>query len=145
MKTQNAAMFPVVVCACACATSTTIQSAFAQDDDNATDGVKRCVSLRQIDHTKVIDDDTVLFFLRGGDVMRNDLPGRCPTLMSEDAFMYRTSLDQLCNSDTITVLNDVGFGFTPGATCGLGEFEPITEDEAETFEGAALEDAAKDE
>jgi hypothetical protein len=113
-------------------------SAFAQDDDSAG-GVKRCVSLHQIDRTKVVDDDTVLFFLKGGDVVRNDLLRRCPTLMSENTFMYRTSLEQLCNSDTITVLNDVGFGFLPGATCGLGDFEPITEDEADT-----LEDALKD-
>ena len=113
-------------------------SAFAQDDD-AAGGVKRCVSLHQIDRTKVVDDDTVLFFLKGGDVVRNDLPRRCPTLMSENTFMYRTSLEQLCNSDTITVLNDVGFGFLPGATCSLGEFEAITEDEADT-----LEDALKD-
>jgi hypothetical protein len=109
----------------------------AQDDGNASDGVKRCVSLRQIDHTKIVDDDTVLFFLKGGDVMRNNLPQNCPALMSEDTFMYRTSIEQLCNSDTITVLNDLGFGFMPGATCGLGDFQPITENEAKTLEDAA--------
>jgi hypothetical protein len=109
----------------------------AQDGDGASDGVKRCVSLRQIDHTKVIDEVTVLFFLKGGDVMRNDLPRNCPRLMSENTFTYRTSIEQLCDSDTITVLDDVGAGFIPGATCGLGEFQPITESEAETLEDAA--------
>lgn len=44
--------------------------------------------------------------------------------------MYRTSLSQLCDLDMITVLNDFGSGFTPGASCGLGRFYPITKEEA---------------
>jgi hypothetical protein len=39
--------------------------------------------------------------------------------------MYRVALSQLCNIDVITVLSDVGFGFIPSASCGLGEFQPI--------------------
>jgi hypothetical protein len=39
--------------------------------------------------------------------------------------MYRTSLSQLCNVDIITVLQNVGFGFLPGASCGLGMFRPV--------------------
>jgi hypothetical protein len=142
MNARNATLFMVhsifAMLSLALATvSSTPLPIHAQDGDNASGGVQRCVSLRQIDYTKVIDDDTVLFFLKGGDVMRNDLPRNCPRLMSEDAFTYRTSIEQLCDSDTITVLDDVGAGFIPGATCGLGEFQPITDHEAETLEDAA--------
>jgi hypothetical protein len=47
--------------------------------------------------------------------------------------MYRTSLPQLCDLDIITVLDDAGFGFMPGASCGLGRFYPITKDEAKAM------------
>jgi hypothetical protein len=43
--------------------------------------------------------------------------------------MYRTSLNQLCDLDIITVLNSLGFGFMRGPSCGLGSFQPVTEDE----------------
>jgi hypothetical protein len=95
---------------------------------------QHCVSLRRVDRTSVVSDRTILFYMKDGNVLRNELPSRCPTLLSEHTFMYRTMLDQLCSVDTITVLTDVGFGFTPGPTCMLGEFEPISPEQ-----GAALE------
>jgi hypothetical protein len=78
-----------------------------------------------------VDEDTILFYARNGDVYRNDLPHACPSLEFEDRFMYRTALTQLCDVDVITVLDDVGFGFMPGASCGLGKFQPIGEEEAD--------------
>jgi hypothetical protein len=39
--------------------------------------------------------------------------------------MYRTSLNQLCDLDVITVLDDSGFGLMPQASCGLGQFYAI--------------------
>jgi hypothetical protein len=109
----------------------------AQDgrDDGAAPGDARsCIELNQIDHTSVVDDNTILFYTRGHDVYRNDLPRSCPDLRNEQRFMYRVSLSQLCSNDTITVLEDAGFGFMPGPTCGLGKFAPITEDEAGDLE-----------
>lgn len=92
---------------------------------------EQCVSLIRIDRTEVIDDQNILFHMRGGDIYRNHLPHRCPGLGFHESFMYRTSLNQLCNVDIITVLNDIGFGFSPGPSCGLGLFYPVTEDDAE--------------
>ncbi|MDH3511808.1 MAG: hypothetical protein OER85_13220, partial [Gammaproteobacteria bacterium] len=46
------------------------------------------------------------------------------------------SLSQLCDLDIITVLNDYGFGFTPGPSCGLGRFYPITKEEAKALQKA---------
>ncbi len=90
---------------------------------------EQCVSLARIDRTEVIDDQNILFHMRGGDIYRNHLPHRCPSLGFHESFMYRTSLNQLCNVDIITVLTDIGFGFSPGASCGLGLFYPVTEDD----------------
>lgn len=90
---------------------------------------EQCISLSRIDRTEVIDDYNVLFHMKGRDVYRNVLPHRCPGLGFRESFMYRTSLNQLCNVDIITVLDNIGFGFSPGASCGLGLFYPVTEDD----------------
>ncbi|HEY8520659.1 MAG TPA: hypothetical protein VIN61_11310 [Gammaproteobacteria bacterium] len=102
-----------------------------EGDDRQTGEVRNCIDLRSIDHTRVVDDDTLLFYMRGGVIYRNDLPNRCPQLATEERFMYRVALDQLCDIDVITVLSDLGFGFVPLASCGLGKFQPISEDAAE--------------
>jgi hypothetical protein len=84
-----------------------------------------CVSLRNIRETKVRDDSTIDFVMRGGKVYRNDLRGiGCPRLGFEKRFLYKTTLSQICSVDTITVLQDPGL--SQGATCGLGEFQPVT-------------------
>jgi hypothetical protein len=90
---------------------------------------EQCVSLARIDRTEVIDDQNILFHMRGGKIYRNHLSHRCPGLGFHESFMYRTSLSQLCNVDIITVLNDIGFGFSPGPSCGLGLFYPVTKED----------------
>jgi hypothetical protein len=82
-----------------------------------------CVDIARIDYTRVRDDRTVDFYMRGRQVYRNRLPGQCPGLAFEDGFSYRTSLSRLCSVDTITVLRPGGGG--PGATCALGPFQRI--------------------
>ena len=62
--------------------------------------------------------------MRGGATYRNTLPGRCPGLGFEQRFAYRTTIDQLCSLDTITVLQSGSS--IPGPTCGLGKFMPVT-------------------
>jgi hypothetical protein len=98
------------------------------------DGEERtCINLRQVERTRVANEDTILFYMRGGGVYRNDLSTSCPDIEREERFMYRTTLGQLCNTDVITVLDDVGFGFMQGASCGLGKFRPISEEEADAL------------
>lgn len=95
-------------------------AAYADDGD-----VQRCVSLSRIDRTEVVDDGTVLFHMRNGDVYRNVLPHACPTLKSRDQFAYRVNASQLCRSDVITVLDRNVLGFVPGPSCTLGSFEAV--------------------
>ncbi len=90
---------------------------------------EQCVSLSRIDHTDVIDDQNILFYMNGGKIFRNYLPYPCSGLKINDTFMYRTSLNQLCNVDIITVLDNIGFGFSPRNSCGLGHFYPVTKDD----------------
>ncbi|HEU4616906.1 MAG TPA: DUF6491 family protein [Gammaproteobacteria bacterium] len=94
-------------------------------------GTTSCVQLSRVRNTTVIDDSTILFQLRNGDILLNHLPNRCPTLGQEKRFSYRVTANRLCDTDTITVLQDFGLGLGPSATCQLGEFNPITKEAAE--------------
>src|SRR2546430_10496165 len=64
-----------------------------------------CLPLNQIDHTQVVDDQTILFHMRDRTVYRNVLPAKCSGLKFEDGFSYTSSTDQLCsNVEIIRVL-----------------------------------------
>lgn len=95
----------------------------------------RCIATTRLDRTEVIDDETVLFFMRGGDIYRNRLTRSCPGLEREQRFTYRVYGNQLCRIDTITVLESRAFGLTDGFTCALGDFQPISADQAERLTG----------
>lgn len=105
------------------------EEASAEPDPLAAllDDAEDCISLQRIDRTEVIDEQTVLFLMRGGEVYANRLPNRCPGLRRNKTIMYKTSLSQLCNLDVITVLDQLGGGLQRGASCGLGDFVPISE------------------
>lgn len=95
------------------------------DDFEPTGEVRNCISLARIDQSDVIDDQTILFEMKGRDYYVNRLPYRCPQLGFEERYTYATSLTQLCNTDIITVLTTVG----RGASCGLGKFEQLKKKE----------------
>ena len=112
-----------------------LSGAVLADDVEETEG-ERCISLSRIDRTHVIDDQQVLFYMRGKDIYLNRLPRRCGGLASQGRFSYKTSMSQLCRMDMITVLQSGGGGLMRGSTCGLGRFIPITElSEARRYEG----------
>jgi len=98
--------------------------------DIALSPPERCINSARIKRTKVIGDQTILFYMKGGDIYRNELPNKCSGLRTNDAFMYRTSVSELCNVDVITVLTRFGGALLPGPSCGLGMFQPIPEGEA---------------
>ncbi|MEI6419829.1 MAG: hypothetical protein WCO82_12240 [Sphingomonadales bacterium] len=92
---------------------------------SAEANAKSCLSLSQIQQSRVIDDQTIEFTTRNRQVWRNRLPSRCPGLGFERAFSYSTSIPQLCSFDIITVLQQSA-GVRPGASCGLGVFVPVS-------------------
>ena len=83
-----------------------------------------CIPIAQIRSSRVRDDGTIDFYMTGKRVYRNKLPNRCPSLGFEERFAYSTSISQLCSTDIITVL--YSNGMMPGASCGLGQFQPVT-------------------
>jgi hypothetical protein len=84
---------------------------------------KNCIDLGWLDRSQIVDDQTILFHMKGGQVYENKLPYRCFGLKFEDGFAFATSLHQLCNTDIIKVLHR-------GTSCGLGMFIPL--DKAKT-------------
>lgn len=92
-----------------------------------------CLPLVRIDHTSVVDDQNILFYTHGGRIYLNRLANPAPGLGVDGPFMYKTSIDQLCANQIITVLESVGFGYLPGSTSALGKFEPIDEADANSL------------
>ncbi|MES2337784.1 MAG: hypothetical protein V4537_06805 [Pseudomonadota bacterium] len=70
-----------------------------------------------------VRSDRVIDFVAGRNVYRNTLPDACPSLGFEARFSYRLNTSRLCSVDIITVLQ--GPGIAPGASCGLGKFQPV--------------------
>jgi hypothetical protein len=83
-----------------------------------------CVSTTQIRNTAVLDDQTIIFELRDRSVWKNTLDYSCPRLGFFEAFSYESRGMQLCDLDTIKVIESSGF---VGPTCGLGKFERQTQ------------------
>jgi hypothetical protein len=96
-----------------------------------------CIDLIRIQDSDIIDNRHMLFRMVNGDLYLNTLPHACPGLRKNDPYMLRTSLNRMCDLDIITVLYTNGWGFTPGASCGLGMFEKVTEEQVEMVRRAA--------
>ena len=102
--------------------------ALAAEHESADKAAKRCIDLVRLDAVRIIDNQTIRFEMHGGTDYLNNLPRTCPGLSKHKTIMYKTALHQLCDLDTVTVLDQVGSGFMRGATCGLGKFVPVAED-----------------
>jgi hypothetical protein len=85
-----------------------------------------CISLNTIRETRVRNDSVIDFRTSAKKWYRNTLPHSCPSLGFEERFLYKTSLNQLCSVDVITVLRSGGMGgLDQGPSCGLGKFQPV--------------------
>ncbi|MFN3592533.1 MAG: DUF6491 family protein, partial [Thermaurantiacus sp.] len=129
MRTTALLMAPLLLAACATPGDADDTAAAPRGSPTAANLVPagepvNCVQRNRIRSTHVLDDQTIDFVMTDGRVYRNTLPGRCPGLGFDRAFGYRTSVNQLCNVDIITVISSGG-GPRRGASCGLGMFQPM--------------------
>jgi hypothetical protein len=99
-------------------------------EDGARESVD-CIMVNRIDKDLAISARAILFWLKGGEVYRNDLPGNCTILTHGETrldYLYTTQtarLTRLCDVDSIR-LDD-----QRQSSCELGRFQPITAEEAE--------------
>jgi len=87
---------------------------------------EKCIQVSLIDHTSIIDNENIIFYLKGGRMFRNILPVSCGGLDPNQVFRYETATSQLCNVDAITVLVRAGSEFLSGPSCALGLFYPVS-------------------
>jgi hypothetical protein len=110
-----------------------LASAAAQDDEEASDEPLRCLSMNSIRSTTVLDDTRVLFFQARDKIFLNRLDRECLGLARYGTFEYRVQSGarhaRLCDTDSITVIESSGRGLN----CGLGRFEPLSQDEVESL------------
>ena len=125
-------IYAVAACCCVLTLSPVIST---QADDDAKEGGERCVDTRRVVRSEVVDDQTILFYMRNGVIYRNTLPKRCRPLAHEERFSYSTRSSRLCYFDRITIVYDHGSGLTSGPSCALGRYYPITKEEAQALEG----------
>jgi Family of unknown function (DUF6491) len=93
------------------------------DDAPATDappaetaGNGVCLPTAQIDHTEIVNESAIVFFLKDGKAYMNTMRIPCPSLKMEDGFAYTADVAEVCsNSQTIRVLRSGNF-------CELGQF-----------------------
>ncbi|MEO1487813.1 MAG: hypothetical protein AAFR88_00035 [Pseudomonadota bacterium] len=86
---------------------------------------ENCINRVQIRQARPRNDDVIDFEMRGGDVFRSTLRNSCPRLGFEQAITYNTSINQLCQTEIIYVLENIGGQVQRGAGCSLGPFVPI--------------------
>lgn len=108
------------------------------EEEVIDDHAEKCVSVTKIRRTHVVDDRTVLFYMRGKKAYLNILPRACNGLAREQSFSYRTFSRRLCNVDSIQVLQQGNF---QGTSCALGAFIPISREEANALKDTEAKEA----
>ena len=127
-----------------------ISSILAEPLDEQTYGTaKRCLSDAEYHHLRIIDDRRILFEGRGDRLWLNTLRSRCPDLRHYSVIITRPiSPSRMCEMDLFYVSDWFswpwyrrwpwywGWGWGASASCMLGEFQPVTEDQVERIEEA---------
>lgn len=106
-----------------------------EDEESAL----RCINSARLDRSEILSNQSIVFRMRGGANYINRLRYRCPGLAPRDTIMYETQSRQLCNLDSITVLDDLGGRFLRGARCSLGKFFPVDDETVELLKGSRSE------
>jgi hypothetical protein len=90
-------------------------STFAADTDVAK---PVCLDVVRIDHTEVLNNHQILFYMLGKKVWLNTLTYPCTTLTRQEGFAWESSIPRYCdNLEIIRVIRT-------GEVCQLGAFTP---------------------
>lgn len=112
----------------ACLLAALVAGPSLADEEVDTDA-RRCIN-GTIRSTRVVDDSSILFYMRGKSIYHNILRGRCAGLLREGRFSYYRTTSSLCRMDSIRVLYVAGAGLQEGRSCSLGYFYEVTKDDA---------------
>ncbi len=77
-----------------------------------------CLPATDIDHTNILTDSAIVFYMKTGKPYLNTLTFPCPSLKIEDGFTFEADFPEICsNAQTIKVVRSGNF-------CELGQFTP---------------------
>ena len=104
-----------------------------------------CVVMNRIARNIAASDRQVVFFMKGNTYFVNDLDASCQVLTKGETrlvFHARNTgsakLQRLCQTDSFTVERQIS-----RIGCGIGQFTPITAEEASNLTGVAAAPAAE--
>ncbi|MCC3860480.1 hypothetical protein [Pseudemcibacter aquimaris] len=86
------------------------------DRYNQTGTFENCINYKNIKKSVVIDNNRILFELRGNKTVLNTMDNRCESLEFERQFNYAVRNSKLCAKDVIYARRD---------TCMLSQFEVL--------------------
>ncbi len=96
----------------------------------------RCIDLKRIKTSEILGSQHIVFEMSNRERYMSTLSHPCPGMRPNTPYLLRPSTGRLCDLDIITMLNSTGFGFMPGASCGLGPFEPVSAEQVEMVKRA---------
>lgn len=89
----------------------------------ATGKTRQCLPLRDVQQTRSVGTDVILFRTGANRWHRNDLRTPCPGLRDHRTLVFRASTGSVCELDTVDII-DATSQITHGF-CGLGAFTPV--------------------
>jgi len=131
-------MKPILTAALGVLATLPFVAASAQGVDDEDQEAARCINLRSIDRTEVVDDENIIFYMRGDRIYVNHLKHSAMGLRKNQPFMYETTSTQLCANDMIVVLERWPGGLSRWGSAPLGRFEPIDEERADLLQNPDL-------
>ena len=109
----------------------TSSAAMADEEDSDESRYDRCISVRSVRSTDIINDNMIVFRMVGRKRYLNKFARRCYGLSREGRFTYESHMQRLCSGDHIKVFMDPGASIQAGSACRLSEFQLLTEREVE--------------
>lgn len=78
-----------------------------------------CINLSQVQRTKILSNEAVLFYLRDGRIKKATLAFGCPSLRFYESFGYEVYSNRLCARADSIITRD-------GTHCPISDIEEVT-------------------
>jgi hypothetical protein len=90
----------------------------------ATGKLRQCLQTRDIQETRPFENNAIMFRTGANRWLRNDLADTCPALDRDRAIVFRSTVGQMCENDTVDIVDTVTR--TTWGFCQLGRFTPVS-------------------
>jgi len=100
----------------------------------------KCLQSENIERTEPLNDQYIVFHLRGEQTWIAQMRGRCPGLGPNAKLVFEKDSPRICEWDSVRVVydNGLGNGVTFGPRCNLPKFEPVSEQQVTMLKEAIV-------